>query len=149
MRSTLIVIFGFIVLFTSCKNEGKPANNDKIVQEVTVSDTLELTFNNGNKWLVNAETHEGVKNMDSIMADFTSEGSENYKQLGEELSKQTGYIIKNCTMTGEPHNQLHVVLVPMLDEISVLRESNNPIQLKAAFANLDQLIQTYFKHFNL
>lgn len=136
------------ITFSSCKNDKKPT--DIVAAEhISIADTLQLTFDNGNKWLVNLETHEGVKNMDSILKQFKSENSKNYQELGNNLSKQTSYVIKNCTMTGEPHDQLHVVLVPMLDEISVLRESENPDLQQTAQANLNELIQAYFKHFNL
>ncbi|OBX22574.1 MULTISPECIES: hypothetical protein [Bizionia] len=149
MKSILFILIVSSVLFTSCKNEAKTTNNVETVQKISSADTLQLTFNKGDKWLVNAETHEGVKNMEAIINQFNSENSENYKELGDKLSKQTSYVIKNCTMTGEPHDQLHVVLVPMLDEISALRESNNLIMAKASLSNLEELIQAYFKHFNL
>jgi hypothetical protein len=65
------------------------------------------------------------------------------------LSKQTGYIIKNCTMTGEPHDQLHVVLVPMLDEISVLRETDSDLDAQKALKSLQNLIKTYYNYFKI
>ena len=61
----------------------------------------------------------------SIISNFKSNTTEDYFALGEALSEQTSTIIKKCSMKGEPHNQLHVVLVPMLDEISILKESKN------------------------
>lgn len=125
MKSLSFIFIVFVLVFLSCKNNKKPTGI-VAAQNITIADTLQLTFNNGNKWLVNLETHEGVKHMDSILKRFDSENSKNYQELGNQLSKQTSYVIKNCTMTGESHDQLHVVLVPILDEISVLRETENP-----------------------
>lgn len=51
-------------------------------------------------------------------------------------------------MEGEPHDQLHVVLLPMLENISVLRESGNLTQLQQAEQNLKELIQAYYTYFN-
>jgi CRISPR/Cas system CSM-associated protein Csm2 small subunit len=50
-------------------------------------------------------------------------------------------------MTGEPHDQLHVVLVPMLDEISIMRESKNDKESENALINLKDLIQAYYEYF--
>lgn len=149
MKPILFILLACVVLFTSCRSENKSTNTDEIGHKISITDTLQLTFNKGDKWLVNAETHEGVKNMEAVINEFKAEKSENYKELGNKLSKQTSYVIKNCTMTGASHDQLHVVLVPMLDEISVLRESNNLIMAKTSLTNLEDLIQAYFKHFNL
>jgi hypothetical protein len=44
-------------------------------------------------------------------------------------------------MTGEPHDQLHVVLAPMLDEISVLRETDSEVSAEIAFTKLKELIK--------
>ncbi|SFN75258.1 hypothetical protein SAMN04487989_103195 [Bizionia echini] len=149
MKPIVFALSVLSVLFLTCKNESRATNSASEDQKTSISDTLQLTLNNDEKWLVNAETHEGVKNMNAHIKQFNSRRSENYQELGLKLSKQTSYIIKNCTMTGNPHDQLHVVLVPMLDEISVLRESNNLISCKKAVTNLEDLIQAYFKHFNL
>jgi len=133
----------FILLATlSCKNETKTEN-------ISVADNLELKLNNGEKWIANPETHKGVEIMGSIISAFKKEEHKNYKNLGETLSKQTSYIIKNCSMTGEPHDQLHVVLVPMLDEISALKESDNSTNVEASLENLENLIKAYFNYFKL
>lgn len=149
MKSYLFAFFVSILLFTACKKYTNNAEPAAEVQTISVADTLLLTFNNGHKWGVNAETEQGVKNMDSLIKEFEASGFKNFKTLGDNLFKETGYIIKNCTMTGESHDQLHVVLVPMLDEISILRASQSAAQNQRAFTNLQELIQAYFKHFNL
>lgn len=139
-----------IVLFSlvSCKKEAK-TEAKKTVEDISIVDTLSLKLNVGEKWLVNEETHEGVTKMNAIISDFNKSENTNYKTLGDSLSKQTSYIIKNCTMTGEPHDQLHVVLVPMLDEISIMRESKNDKESENALINLKDLIQAYYEYFKL
>ncbi|WP_104734143.1 hypothetical protein [Hanstruepera ponticola] len=145
--SNLIVVIG-LLSFVGCKKEVKTEANNT-VDDISIVDTLSLKLNLSDKWLVNTETHEGVTKMNAIISDFKKSENTNYKTLGDSLSKQTSYIIKNCTMTGEPHDQLHVVLVPMLDEISMLRETENVSNATEALTNLQALIQTYFEHFKL
>lgn len=109
-------------------------------------DTPELMLNNGQKWNANLETHVGVQKMDSIIKAFRIEKSENYGLLAENLSVQTNYIIKNCTMKGESHDQLHHVLLPMLDQITALTEAVNKENYLDA---LEASIKTYFEFFKV
>ncbi len=133
----LLVII--LIAFTfSCKNEPKQNNT-----ETTIS--LEgLTLNNNNKWTANKETHVGMKKIDSILKNNSF--SDN-KLLGEALSKETSYIIKSCNMTGEAHDQLHIVLVPILEEITEIKDISNTDELKSKTTNLKRLVSAYFKFF--
>lgn len=148
-RSFLILCL--LPVIVSCKPEVKhmTSNQDSDVKTNSVLDTLSLKLNVNEKWIANAETHEGVLKMDAIISEFKKNKKWDYKGLGESLSKQTSYIIKNCSMKGEPHDQLHIVLIPMLDEISTLREEDHKAKSDRAVENLEALIQAYFKHFKL
>ena len=124
----------------SCKNSKAEIETDPILQT--------LILNQGKPWLVNHETHIGITKIDSLITNFATSKDENYKHLGASLSKQTSFIIKNCSMTGTPHDQLHVVLVPILDEISIMRETNDDLTLKkTALSKLKVYIETYYEHF--
>ena len=145
-----ILIIILIALFSSCKKETqKSVTNTSESEEINLLDTLTLKLNNGEKWVANNETQIGIIKMDSIISSFKTKGSQDYTSLGKDLSKQTSFIIKSCNMTGEAHDQLHVVLVPMLDEISILKESTNTEENKSALNELQELIEGYFSHFRV
>ena len=146
---TLVIIFLF-VSFLSCKKETqKSVVTTTETEDISLLDTLTLKLNNGAKWVANNETQIGVFKMDSIIKAFKIDGKDDYLNLGKDLSKQTSFIIKSCNMTGEAHDQLHVVLVPMLDEISTLKEASNSAESERALTELDALIDAYFSHFKL
>ena len=148
MKYKFIVFFITSLIFFSCKNEVKKSTqSNTIIEEVNPLDTLPLRLNNGEKWIVNNATQIGVAKMDSILKSFNSNKDENYLGLGNNLSQQTSFIIKSCDMTGEAHDQLHVVLVPMLDEIYILKDSNIIEVQKRATNNLELLINIYYDHF--
>lgn len=148
MNFKLLIII--VLFFMSCKNETHKNNsNTTKVEEVTVEESIKLKLDNGQKWIANEETHIGIKNMDSIIKAFKSEANKDYILLGGALSKQTSFVIKNCTMKGEPHDQLHEVLVPMLDEISILRESESKDESENALGKLESLIKNYFNYFKI
>jgi len=146
---TLFIII-LIVSFSNCKKEvQKSIPKSSETEEINLLDTLTLKLNNSERWVVNSETQIGILKMDSIIKAFKSDEVENYSDLGDNLSKQTSFIIKSCNMIGEAHDQLHVVLVPMLDEISTLKEADNIDESKNALNELDALIEVYFSHFKL
>ncbi len=148
MRPKLLAISILIIFFFGCKIEAQKRVSNTIESEETIpSDTLKLKLDNGKKWVVNNETHIGITKMDSIIKAFSNGDKKNYPKLGKDLSIQTSYIIRNCNMQGEAHDQLHVILVPMLNEISILKESNNKQENKKALKNLEGLIDDYFNHF--
>ncbi|WP_223034939.1 hypothetical protein [Hanstruepera marina] len=150
MKVYHIILVVFVLSNISCREDKREVDEPiKKEKAISIADTLSLRLNAVNKWLVNSETHEGVNKMDSIISQFETKGNMSYKELGEALSKQTSYIIKNCTMTGEPHDQLHVVLVPMLDEISILRETDSETESVHALSNLTELIEAYYQYFKL
>jgi hypothetical protein len=150
MKTKFILLTVLAALFLSCKSDTKneiPSSSEK--EELNIDESIKLKLDNGQKWIANEETHIGIKNMDSIIKAFELDNNKDYLVLGKALSKQTSFVIKNCTMKGEPHDLLHVVLVPMLDEISVLKETQNNLDASKALENLKTLIIKYFIHFKI
>mgnify|MGYP000141129725 CR=1 FL=1 len=150
MRYNILFIVILTISIVSCKkdSEKKPLVKP-ITEEISLLDTLSLRLNSGEKWIVNNETHVGVSKMDSIIKAHKTNKENNYINLGNNLSMQASFIIKSCNMTGEAHNQLHVILIPMLDEIYVLKDSQNTEEQRKAAQKLEGLIVTYFKYFKI
>lgn len=151
MKAKFICIALVSLTLINCKKQV-----EKVVAPIETSESVttkeevpNLKLDNGQQWTANLETHQGFQKMDSIIKSFKIEGTENYKLLGENLSIQTNFVIKNCTMKGEPHDELHVILLPVLDQISILKESKNSIDAQNAFNTLEELIQEYFVYFKV
>lgn len=138
-----LIFITLLMITFSCKNN---------TIETEVRENLKaLTFNNNNNnnnpWIVNNKTHIGFNNIETLIIDFKSLNDKNYSILGKLLAKQTSFIIKNCNMKGEAHEQLHIVLLPILDDISILKENSTIPQKKEALLRLTVYIKTYFKYF--
>ncbi len=97
-----------------------------------------VQLNNGELWEANIETTEGVHNMqqiihnyetqfkaENIMAEKTElEKIEDYHTVNKELKKEFNLIIKNCSMDGEAHDQLHNYIKPMLGMFATIDGDN-------------------------
>lgn len=151
MKLKILVLSILVVMFFfGCKKDAqKTIPNAFESEEISLLDTLKLKLDNGKKWVVNNETQIGIAKMDSILKSAKFDGIESYVDLGNQLSKQTSYIIKSCDMTGEAHDQLHVVLVPILDEISILKEATHVNESKNALSRIKKLIEDYYNHFKI
>ncbi|WP_411894210.1 hypothetical protein [Winogradskyella sp. A2] len=137
VKTIYIVFFLVATIVFGCKNDKNSINKSIIVPEG-------LVFNNGEKWIANTETHIGMKRIDSILKNTTYLDG---KVLGEALSKETSYIIKNCDMTGIAHDQLHIVLVPILEEITYIKDVTETNRLKDKVTYIKGLVSTYFQYF--
>jgi hypothetical protein len=138
MKKVLFIIC-ILIISIGCKKSKHEIETNNVLKE--------LKLDNNKPWQVNEATHIGVTKMDSLIKGFKNSKSNDFTILGEFLSKQTSYIIKNCDMKGEPHDQLHVVLVPMLDEISLLRDNIENKSKKDALLRLEIYIKKYFEYF--
>lgn len=103
------------LLIVSCNQNKKqqPAEPIQTIEESHESEKV-LQLNNGDLWMANAETTEGIQKMTQLMANFTAtENMEAYRELKSTLEAEFGNIISKCTMTGAAHDQLHNYLLPM------------------------------------
>ncbi|MEH1007395.1 hypothetical protein VDP25_06595 [Winogradskyella sp. ECml5-4] len=132
-----VIIIMMLLSCYSCKN------NTTEPQAIQLEG---LTLNHNEKWIANEETHIGMKRIDSILKNNTSTSG---KTLGDVLSKQTSYIIKSCDMEGEAHDQLHVVLVPILEEITDIKDLENASDIDKKVTTLKRLTATYFQYFKI
>lgn len=131
------VLFFVSIMLLGCKNDKNTTTESIAVPEG-------LVLNNGEKWIVNEETHIGMKRIDSILKHNTILDG---KVLGNALSKETSYIIKSCDMTGTAHDQLHVILVPILEEITDIKDVTESKKLEDKAAYIKGLVITYFQYF--
>ena len=137
LLSNSVILIMILLSCYSCKN------NTTEPQAIQLEG---LTLNNNEKWIANEETHIGMKRIDSILKNNTSTRG---KILGDVLSKQTSYIIKSCDMEGEAHDQLHVVLVPILEEITDIKDLENASDIDKKVTTLKRLTATYFQYFKI
>ncbi|MDN3492270.1 hypothetical protein [Winogradskyella bathintestinalis] len=139
-----IVTILLLVLVMSCKTDNNKSKHTVVETEVNATTNNQLKLNNGIKWNANLETHHSMKRIASIL---NRETYSNAIILSDALSKETSFIIKNCDMKGKPHDQLHIVLLPILEEISAIKEEQTEIEFNRSIKKLQRLTDQYFSHF--
>lgn len=136
------------ILVVSC-NQNKKQQTAEPVQTVEESHESEavLELNNGDLWMANDETTEGIQQMNQLVANFTDrENMEAYPELKTKLEAEFGIIISKCTMTGEAHDQLHNYLLPMRPLFKDLAAQDLATR-KAALEKLTKHLSEYSAYF--
>ncbi len=158
MKKTIHFIFVFTIslyLVSCCEQPAdtheleETAHKEKTekVETHEHASATTLALNSGKQWLANLETTTGIKNMQKLMNSFTDKESvEAYADLKTKLDAEFNTIIKECTMTGEPHNQLHNYLLPM-GEIFDGIGSSDLDTCKASFDKLNKHLAEYSSYF--
>ena len=155
-----------LMAFISCKDKKQQENliqNENVEKHTEVTHerhqenattvynnlwTADIQLNNGQKWDANSETNEGVQKMQNSVKTHTTNTLEDYHKLAEQLNEDKNYVIKNCTMKGPSHDNLHIWLVPLIEKIDALSETKmleDASKIKNGIVENINSYNTYFK----
>jgi len=156
------VIFAISLLaLISCKDS---KNQEKVINTDAVEATHEdyngeasnlyanswikkIETNDGGKWEANAETNEGVQKMQNNIKIQSTNTLDAYHKLAEQLNDDKNYVIKNCTMKGAPHDNLHVWILPLMEKIEALSESKTVEEASKLKQSIVENVNAYSNYF--
>lgn len=107
----------------------------------------EIQLNEGKKWDANSETTQGVDKMAEIMKNNSANTVEEYHHLASELNDQKNFVVKECTMTGPSHDNLHVFLHPLIEKIDALSKVETVDNAEDITASIKENIEEYYNYF--
>ncbi len=152
-RTINAILFVAALMFAiSCGQHSENKNdNDKAStvadEEQHHATDIGVSLDNGKPWIANPETTSGIKNMIKLTKSFTDKESlEAFAILNKNLIEEFNEIFKQCTMTGEAHNQLHNYLHPLkgiIDDIG----SSDIEKCRKSFDKLQKHLAEYSKYF--
>ena len=111
------------------------------------SDISDITFNNGEKWIVNTEMTPHIEKGKEILDAYLVQKNTDYKKLAEDLISQNNSLIKSCTMKGASHDELHKWLNPHMGMIKDLSKANDLKEAELIVTKIDQSFKTYQNYF--
>lgn len=135
MKKTLFIASLLSIAFVGCKDSKQESveTADTIEathDEIHVSDpeinllnnswTAEMHLDEGRKWEANIETTQGVNNMLEIVDGTDPQTVEEYHTLAAKLNEEKNTVVRECTMEGPSHDNLHTFLHPLIEKIDAL-----------------------------
>ncbi|MGB5665834.1 MAG: hypothetical protein WBM53_03210 [Maribacter sp.] len=157
MKRTIMVMILFTLPFASCKQESKENQKKSETQSETTAvekkhelnnDWVnEIFLNNDIKWQANLETTNGVGAMLSLIGGSKLSSRDDYKKLGNGLNEIRNTVVKECTMKGASHDNLHVWLHPLVEKIALLQNIENPKDGAQITSNIKEHLEAYYDYF--
>lgn len=122
-------------------------HNDKTSSIYENAWVEEIEMNSGKKWAANTETNQGVQKMQKSLNTFTTNTLDEYHKLAQQLNSDKNYVIKNCTMKGASHDNLHVWLLPLMAKIEALSETKTVADAAKIKESISENVSAYNNYF--
>lgn len=119
----------------------------EVSEEPSHTHSAELYLHQGEKWKVDGPMMEILAGMESNLSTEISSSNPQYATLAQELRSGVNRLTSNCTMTGEPHEVLHIWLVPfigLVDSFANAESSHQSVmaaQIQSSFLTFHQFFQ--------
>ena len=107
----------------------------------------DIVMNNGEKWEADKTTKEGVQQLQNTINSQSASTLEEYHQLADQLNEQKNFLVKNCTMVGPSHDNLHVWLHPLIEKINALLKTESIEDAAKITNSIEKNINAYSEYF--
>lgn len=107
----------------------------------------EMQLNKGLKWQANRETTRGIGKMSVLIEGTSAHTVEEYQQLGSDLIEEVNTLIKECTMKGPSHDNIHTYLEPLIINVAQLQQVISIEEGKEYTARIKQHLLSYQRYF--
>lgn len=107
----------------------------------------DMDMDNGDKWQSDLTTNEGVKKLQLSYNAQTTTTLEEYHKLAAQLNEDKNYLVKNCTMQGPAHDNLHTWLHPLIEKIAALADAETVEDASKIKSTIDENINAYYDYF--
>ncbi|MEN8247623.1 MAG: hypothetical protein ABFS32_01720 [Bacteroidota bacterium] len=157
MKLKNLTIIAFSLLAVSCGNSHNHEHSEQAdtqqSNDIKKTTEIKISLNEGKKWDADFSTFTGMQRLENALDHFdevfASPSIEDYKKLGKSLASINKDIISQCKMEGEDHEQLHILLAPMLTNVDVIQNSNDEVEVKKNITALSFSIEKFFEHFEV
>ncbi len=160
MKKILFTTLLFSIVFISC-NESKKNTIETTVDEqqhekeeinnkenkINNNWIDDIELDDGLKWIANIETTQGVHAMLSELNKSNPKTVEDYISMANRLNDEKNMVVKECTMKGPSHDNLHIFLLPLIEKIDLLLEITSPEEGMEITASIKENLEAYTNYF--
>ena len=159
----LLVIAIFSITVVSCNESKKKVNMpessvkepETIKEEMTDKEIIlnndwihDISLDKDTKWKANIETTRGINAMQNLIEENNLITLENYHQLANKLNNEKNMVIKECSMKGPSHDNLHIFLLPLIEKIDYLLTTTSIEEGSKITASITENLNLYQNYFN-
>jgi len=130
---------------TEHKHEKEKLPLENIANNNWIND---IKLDSGNKWAANIETTNGVNAMLNKINESSLNSVDDYLALANKLNVEKNTLVKECTMTGSSHDNLHIFLHPLIEKINHLSNTTSTNEGSEITKSITENLNAYFNYFN-
>lgn len=101
----------------------------------------------GSLWKANLESTIGISKMKRLVSESLALKVLNQKEVSKHLAKEQNEIIKNCSMKGASHDNLHIYLQSIGEKIDKLAYIENERMARIIIKKIDKQLSEYSDYF--
>lgn len=160
MKKTLLIASLLSIVLIGCKDSKEEAVESSEVTEMSRENDAhevialnndiwveEMQFNEGGKWKANLETTRGVNNMMEIVEGSKPGTVDDYHGMATKLNDEKNIVVKECTMEGASHDNLHTFLHPLIEKIDALGKVQKTEEGAKLQHSIHENLKWYFNYF--
>lgn len=167
MKKLVLILFSGALLFAGCGHKTEKTSDsqtEEILEEdrdhlsdaeshhPATSDSNqswmnEIKLDEGKLWMANPETVTGVERMRKNIHTAELNKVEDYHSLAEKLNEDKNYIVKECTMEGPSHDNLHIWLHPLIERIESLSEVDSRQDGQQIVDDIEESLTRFYDYF--
>jgi hypothetical protein len=143
MKKTFLIIAILSLTIAGCNDEKKQTDsvlNNNWEKEIKLDD-------NEAKWEANIETTKGVEDLQNLIKTNTTTTVEEYVALAEKLNERKNILVKEFTMEGPSHDNLHIFLYPLIGKINLLLEVTSTEKASEIMSSISDNLTAYNTYF--
>lgn len=148
MKKTLYI--SSILLLSACTEQTETPNisnkNEAITKHQTDL-TPSLQLNDGLKWEISEGMKPFIRDAEELVIAYLNDEDTNYTLLGISLKEKNNALIRNCTMQGKAHDELHNWLLPHMKLVEDLNEASKPDEAHEIIQQLNASFNTFNTYF--
>lgn len=137
------------ILPQACNQSGKDQGQNETHEHDSLV-SYKLTLNNGVKWKADGPTKKNAAILISIGEQFSKKSNrtlEDYHAFGQDINSGINTMIKECTMEGEEDKALHLWFLPLLNQVSSLKNATDTAGLSNITSEMIHRLGIYKDYF--
>ncbi|WP_456379160.1 hypothetical protein [Lutibacter sp.] len=111
--------------------------------------TMELSLNNGEKWVVKPETYKIIQEVGTKISNFNADSVAEYNQLGKDVFDKAKFVLMDDSYSGELFNQLHNFFYGIEGEMHLLIAEKDIKKAKQTTENLKIKLNDFYLIFKV
>jgi hypothetical protein len=116
--------------------------------------SVELSLNNGKKWVTDEALRKGMQNIRAAMQPSLHDihggkfSDTQYNGLAGKISNEISYVVANCKLEPQADAQLHIIIAEIMDGVDAMEGKVKKVNRQAGAVKVMNALDDYAAYFH-